>query len=152
MSQAKPGKITHYNWTDRIKTERVASQYTASIDLFYSTYYTEPHVLRVMTTNRTPPPPHHIHSPFLPVVFNNLKHSMISLLLIVWTYRTDKNTIPSKAENDQVKSHKKKNHKERTKWNDKFLCKHVHGTERNGNKKCTFLIMQYTNFYLILCT
>lgn len=32
------------------------------------------------------------------------------------------------------------------------LCKYVNGTEIKGNKKCTFLIMQYTNFNQILCT
>lgn len=32
------------------------------------------------------------------------------------------------------------------------LRKYVNGTEIKGNKKCTFLIMQYTNFNQILCT
>lgn len=33
------------------------------------------------------------------------------------------------------------------------LCKHVVETEnKGGNKKCTFLIMQYTNFNQIVCT
>lgn len=48
-------------------------------------------------------------------------------------------------------SFKKKNfqEKERTKWSS---CKHVHGKEKRKKEKCTFLIMQYTNFNLTICT
>lgn len=105
MSQAKLGKIIHYNRTYRELRQRVASQYTASRDLFYWRYYSEPHALSVMTPNRTPLP--------YPV-FNNLKHSTLSLLLFFKLSelrrgkkknKQNKNTIPSKNKEWSSKPH-----------------------------------------------
>lgn len=65
-------------------------------------------------------------------MFNNLKHSMISLFYLS-ELRIDKNTTPSKIENDQV-NFIKKNYKEKGQngMTSFSLCKHVNGTEIKG--------------------
>lgn len=124
MSQAIRGKITHFNWTDRELRQSVLLLSTL-LHLTSSTQRIMQSTMPSVSWHQTEP----LHSP----VFNNLKHSKISLVCLFLNHlNLDKNTIPSKK---RSKLRKKK------KEIDKMECrvclyKHVNWTKKPlWNKK-----------------